>query len=75
MYLLCTDVGPVCPNFAWSRHCPRLEAILEVVVLATAVGGPPAGEDERVLRQVEQNLTTLTRTVPMAKIKDLPPSM
>jgi hypothetical protein len=40
-----------------------------------AVGGPPAGEAERVLRWVEWNLTSLTRTVPMAEIEDLPPSM
>jgi hypothetical protein len=42
---------------------------------ATVVGVPPAGEAERVLRRVERNLTALTRTVPMAKIEDLPPSM
>jgi hypothetical protein len=41
----------------------------------TTAGGPPAGEAERVLRWVEQNLTALTRAVPMAEIEDLPPSM
>jgi hypothetical protein len=41
----------------------------------TTAGGPPAGEAERVLRWVERNLTVLTRTVPMAEIEDLPPSM
>jgi hypothetical protein len=40
-----------------------------------AIGGPPVGEAERVLRWVEQNLTALTCTVPMAEIEDLPPSM
>jgi hypothetical protein len=39
---------------------------------AAAVGVPPAGEAERFLRRVEQNLTTLTRTMPMAEIEDLP---
>jgi hypothetical protein len=41
----------------------------------SAAGGPPSGEAERVLRWVERNLTALTRTVPMAEIEDLPPSM
>jgi len=39
------------------------------------MGGPPAREAERVLRQVERNLTTLTRLVAMTEIEDLPPSM
>jgi hypothetical protein len=38
-------------------------------------GNLPAGEAERVLRRIEQNFTALTRTVPMAEIEDLPPSM
>jgi hypothetical protein len=29
----------------------------------------------RPLRRIERNLTTLTRTVPMVEIEDLPPSM
>jgi hypothetical protein len=47
---------------------------------ATA-GGPvvagdfPAREAERVLRRVERNFTTLTHTVPMEEIEDLPLSM
>jgi hypothetical protein len=53
---------------------PRPEAGPAMVDGPTA-GGPPAGEAERVLRRVEWNLTALTRTVPMAEIEDLPPSM
>jgi hypothetical protein len=34
-----------------------------------------SGEAERVLRRVERNFTSLTRTVPMVEIEDLPPSM
>jgi hypothetical protein len=74
--LLHADVGPVRPaDFAWNRRRPRPEAA------AAAAGGPavagnlPAGEAERVLRRVERNFTALTRTVPMAEIEDLPPSM
>jgi hypothetical protein len=40
-----------------------------------AVGELPASEAERVLRRVERNFTSLTRTVPMVEIEDLPPSM
>jgi hypothetical protein len=39
------------------------------------VGGPQAGEADRVLRRVERNLTALTHAVPMAEIEDLPPAM
>ena len=47
---------------------------------ATA-GGPivegdiPVGEVERVLRRVKHKFTTLTHTVPMAEIEDLPLSI
>ena len=41
----------------------------------TIAGNLPVGEAERVLRRVEQNFTALTRTVPMAEIEDLLPSM
>jgi hypothetical protein len=77
MYLLCIDVGPVHPtDFARSRRRPRLEAAAAAAVgPVAAAGGPPAREVERVLRWVQRNLTTLTRTVPMAEIEDLPPSM
>jgi hypothetical protein len=77
MYLLCTDVGPVHPtDFARSRRRPRPEAAPAAAIgPAAAAGGPPAGEAERVLRRVERNLTMLTRTVPMAEIEDLLPSM
>jgi hypothetical protein len=76
MCLLCADVGPVRPaDYARNRRRPRPG------VAPTAAGGPaaagelPAGEAERVLRRVERNFTSLTRTIPMAEIEDLPPSM
>jgi hypothetical protein len=77
MYLLCTDVGPVHPtDFSRTRRHPRPEAGPAAAIgPTTTAGGPPAGEAERVLRWVEWNLTALTRTVPMAEIEDLPPSM
>jgi hypothetical protein len=77
MYLLCTNVGPVYPiYFVRRRWHPQPEATMTMDAgLATKIGGPLAGEAERVLRQVEWNLTALTRTVPMAEIEDVPPSM
>jgi hypothetical protein len=76
MCLLCADVGPVRPtDFSRTRRRPRPEARTSWGHGPTAAGGPPAGEAERVLRWVEWNLTSLTRTVPMAEIEDLPPSM
>jgi len=74
--LLHADVGPVRPvDYAWNRHCPRPEAAIAVAEGATIVGNLLAGEAERVLRRVERNFTALTRTVLMAEIEDLPPSM
>jgi hypothetical protein len=76
MFLLCADVGPMHPvDFSRTRQCPQLEATLATVDGPTATREPPASEAERVLRRVEQNLTSLTRKVPMAEIEDLPPSM
>jgi hypothetical protein len=77
MYLLCTDVGPVHPaDFSRTRRRPQPEAGPTTVAgPAATAGGPPAGEVERVLRRVEQNLTVLTHIVPMEEIEDLPPSM
>jgi hypothetical protein len=76
MCLLCADVGPVRPaDYVRNRRCPQLG------VAPTATGGPAIaeelldGEAERVLRRVERNFTSLTRTVPMVEIEDLPPSM
>jgi hypothetical protein len=43
--------------------------------LVGEVGGPHSGEAKRVFMWVERNLTSLTRVVPMAEIKDMPPSM
>jgi hypothetical protein len=62
-------------DFTRTQRRPRLEVGPASVCGPTVVGGPPTGEAERVLRQVERNLTVLTRTVPMAEIEDLPPSM
>jgi hypothetical protein len=78
MYILCIDVGPVHPeDFARRRRHPQPEAAPTMIIgpATIAVGGPPAREVERVLRQVEWNLTALTHTMPMTEIKDLQPSM
>jgi hypothetical protein len=76
MYLLYTDVGLVRPmDFTRTQRHPRLEAGPTLASGPTFVGRPPAGEAERVLRWVERNLTTLTHTVSMDKIKDLLPSL
>jgi len=75
-HLLYADVGPVWPtDYAWNMCRPWPEST------AAAAGGEvvaenlPAREVERILRQVEQNFTALTCTVPMEEIEDLPPSM
>jgi hypothetical protein len=39
---------------------------------AAVAGNPPVGQAERALRQIEQNFTELTRTVPMIEIEDMP---
>ena len=77
MYLLCIDVGPVHPtDFFRTKKHPRIEVVLEAASEPTTIaGGPPIGEADTILRWVEQNLTALTRVVPMAEIEDLPPSM
>jgi hypothetical protein len=64
VYFLCTYVGP------------RLEGGPSAATEPTTiVGGPPTREAERVLRQVERNLTVLTSAVPMVEIEDLSPLM
>jgi hypothetical protein len=76
MYLLCTDVGPVClTKFSRTGWHPQPEVVPVIADRPTTVGGPPAGEVERFLRWVERNLTALIREVPMDEIEDLPPSM
>jgi hypothetical protein len=73
--VLHADVGPVRPaDFARNRRRPRPEAAAAARGAAVA-GNLPAGEAERALKQIEWNFTELTRTVPMAEIEDLPPSM
>jgi hypothetical protein len=75
-FLLYADVGPVRPaDYAWNRRLPRPEAAAVAARGAVVAGNLPALEAERVLRRVERNFTALTRTVPMAEIEDLPPSM
>jgi hypothetical protein len=76
-YLLCTDVGPVCPtDFLRTRWHPRLEVgPAGAVGLAEIVGGPPSEKAKRVLRRVQRNLIVLTHIVPMVEIEDLSPSM
>jgi hypothetical protein len=74
--LLHADVGPVWPtDYARNKCCPRPEVAAAAAGRATVAGNLPAGEAERVLRGVERNFTTLTCTVPMEVIEDLPPSM
>jgi hypothetical protein len=74
--LLHVDVGPVRPiDYARNRRRPWPEVAAAAARGATVAGNLPAGEAERVLRRIERNFTALTRTVPMAEIEDLPPSM
>jgi hypothetical protein len=68
MCLLCADVGPVRPtDYARNRRRPRPGAAPAAAGGPAAAGELPAGEAERVLRRVERNFTSLTRTVPMAR--------
>jgi hypothetical protein len=74
--LLYANVGPVRPaDYAWNKRRPRPEAAAATTEGATIAGNLPAGEAERVLRRIERNFTALTRTVLMAEIEDLPPSL
>jgi hypothetical protein len=76
MRLLHADVGPRRPaDYAQNMSRPRPEAAAATTGGPTVAGNLPTGETERVLRRVERNFTALTRTVPMAEIEDLPPSM
>jgi hypothetical protein len=71
--VLHADVGPVRPaNFARNRRRPWPEATAVATRGVAVAGNPPAGEAERALRQIEQNFTELTRTVPMIEIEDMP---
>jgi hypothetical protein len=66
------DVGPVRPaNFARNRRRPRPHAAAAAFGGVAVAGNPPAGQAERALRQIEQNFTKLTRTVPMIEIEDM----
>jgi hypothetical protein len=74
--VLRADVGPVRPaDYARNRCRPQPEAVASTTGGVAVAGNLPAGEAERVLRRIERNLTALTRTVPMAEIEDLPPSL
>ena len=76
MCLLCPDVGPVRhAYYARNRRHPQPGAAPATAGGPTTRGELPAGEAERVLRRVERNFTSLTHTVPMEEIEDLPPSM
>jgi hypothetical protein len=59
-------------NFVRNRRRPRPEAAATATRGVAVAGNPPAGEAERALRQIEQNFTELTRTVPMIDIEDMP---
>jgi hypothetical protein len=74
--LLCIDVGPVRPtDYVRNKRRPRPEVALAIAGELAATGVPPVREAERVLRRVERNFTSLTRTVLMVEIEDLPLSM
>jgi hypothetical protein len=76
MCSLCADVGLVQPpDYARNIHHPRSGAAPAVAGGLAVAGDLPDREAERVLRQVERNFIVITRTVPMAEIEDLPPSM
>jgi hypothetical protein len=76
MCSLCADVGPVKPaDYVRNRHRPRPGDTPTAAGGLAVAGYLLAGEAERVLRWVEGNFIVLTRTVPMAEIEDLPPSM
>ena len=76
MCLLCVDVGPMQPaDYARNMRHPWPEAAPTTAGGPTTAGELLVGEVERVLGQVERNFTSLTRTVPMVEIEDLPPSM
>jgi hypothetical protein len=76
IHLLHVDVGPVRPaDYARNRHRHWPRAAAATAEGPTVARDLPAGEAERVLKQVEQNFTALTRTVSMAEIEDLLPSM
>jgi hypothetical protein len=62
-------------DYAKNMHHPCLGAAPATTGGPTTAGEVPASEDERVLRRVEKNFTSLTRTIPMVEIEDLPPSM
>jgi len=69
-------VGPVRPvDYARNKRRPWLEAATATARGPAVAGNLLAGEAERVLRRIEWNFTALTRTVSMAEIEDLPPSM
>jgi hypothetical protein len=76
MCLLCADVGPVrLADYARNKRHPRPRVAPAAAGGLATIVELPAWEVERVLRRVEGNFTSLTRTVPMAEIEDLPPSM
>ena len=69
----CETLTPA--DYARNRHRPWPGVAPAAAGGLTAAGELLAGEAERVLRRVERNFTSLTRTIPMEEIEDLPPSM
>jgi hypothetical protein len=59
----------------WNKRRPRPGAAPPAAGRPATVGELPVDEAKRVLRRVEKNFTSLTRTIPMAEIEGLPPSM
>jgi len=74
--LLHVDVGHMQPvDYARNRRRPHPDAAAIAAGGAAVAGNLPAGEAERFLRRIEWKFTVLTRTVLMADIEDLSPSM
>jgi hypothetical protein len=71
--LLYTDVGLVrLTDLPRTKRRPLEQTKPRGVVV---VAGPSSIEAERVLRWVERNLTSLTRSMLIVVIEDIPPSM
>jgi hypothetical protein len=62
-------------DYARNRRHPQLGAAPITAGGPIVVGDLPAGEAERVLRQVERNFTVLTCTIPMVEMENLSPLM
>jgi hypothetical protein len=62
-------------DYERNKHHPRPGVTPATVGGLATIGELLAGEAERVLRRVDRNFTSITHTIPMEEIEDLPPSM